>query len=349
MKTILSSVGLAALLLFASALPTFAADPGDNSPSTGPSVEPQRPQTTPANTTATFYYWDHLGTVRMTAGENPTPETVERHDYEPYGLEMLPATNQASNTHQFTGHERDALGGGTGVAVDYMHFRYYGSNLGRFMKPDNGADQSPMNPQSWNLYSYVRGNPVNFNDPTGKWGSEIHNAIINAAFPGLTPEQKQVLKDISAKVDRGQTKAHNHDHSMRSPGEDPVAARAAIQSDIQKHEQAAKGAQGSELPKHSSDITNPALEEFGKAAHTIADSFSPTHTDQNGNPTEGAGIPTNLTEASNMESHLKGEETITRAQMSEAVAAERKAFESTFGFDALSEVKTRRKVAVLGK
>ena len=166
MKTILSLVGLAATLLFASALPTCAAGPGDNSPSTGPSVEPQRPQTTPANTTATFYYWDHLGTVRMTAGENPTAANVKIHDYEPYGIEMLPATNQAGNTHQFTGHERDALGGAPGVAMDYMHFRYYGSNLGRFMKPDDNSAQRADNPQSWNLYTYVRGNPVGLSDPT---------------------------------------------------------------------------------------------------------------------------------------------------------------------------------------
>ena len=30
-------------------------------------------ETTPVKT-ATFYYWDHLGTIRMTAGENPTAD-----------------------------------------------------------------------------------------------------------------------------------------------------------------------------------------------------------------------------------------------------------------------------------
>jgi RHS repeat-associated protein len=121
----------------------------------------------PAGAEATFYYWDHLGTVRMTAGENPTAETVERHDYEPYGLEMLPATNVAGNTHQFTGHERDLDTG-----IDYMHARYYGGNMGRFMRPDpldlgNQIKRSLTDPQAWNLYSYVRGNPVIAADPTG--------------------------------------------------------------------------------------------------------------------------------------------------------------------------------------
>ena len=47
-----------------------------------------------------------------------------------------------------------------------MHYRFYTSSMGRFMRPDN-VSGNPMDPQTWNLYSYVRGNPVNFNDPTG--------------------------------------------------------------------------------------------------------------------------------------------------------------------------------------
>jgi hypothetical protein len=46
------------------------------------------------------------------------------------------------------------------------HFPYYASTMGRFLKPDNIIPNA-ANPQSWNLYSYVNGNPVNFNDPSG--------------------------------------------------------------------------------------------------------------------------------------------------------------------------------------
>jgi hypothetical protein len=35
-----------------------------------------------------------------------------------------------------------------------------------FLKPDSIVP-NPANPQSWNLYTYVKGSPVNFNDPGG--------------------------------------------------------------------------------------------------------------------------------------------------------------------------------------
>jgi hypothetical protein len=52
--------------------------------------------------------------------------------------------------------------------MDYKS-RFYSPMLGRFIQPDNiipGAG----NPQSWNRFSYVWNNPINFNDPTGYAG-----------------------------------------------------------------------------------------------------------------------------------------------------------------------------------
>jgi RHS repeat-associated protein len=57
--------------------------------------------------------------------------------------------------HHFTGKERDTESGN-----DYFEARYYGSSLGRFLSTDNGKDQHVENPQSWNLYSYGRNNPL---------------------------------------------------------------------------------------------------------------------------------------------------------------------------------------------
>lgn len=63
----------------------------------------------------------------------------------------------------FTGNERDAETG-----LDYFGARYFSGAQGRFTSPDEPLiDQFPEDPQSWNLYSYVRNNPLICTDPTG--------------------------------------------------------------------------------------------------------------------------------------------------------------------------------------
>ena len=73
----------------------------------------------------------------------------------------------------FTGKERDSESG-----LDHFDFRQYGSSLGRWMSPDPAgifvADVT--NPQTWNLYSYVMNNPLNFVDPFGLDCAYLNNA-----------------------------------------------------------------------------------------------------------------------------------------------------------------------------
>ncbi len=54
---------------------------------------------------------------------------------------------------------------GIGGLMDYKA-RFYSPYLNQFTQPDTIVPD-PINPQSWNRYSYVRNNPINFNDPTG--------------------------------------------------------------------------------------------------------------------------------------------------------------------------------------
>jgi RHS repeat-associated protein len=67
-----------------------------------------------------------------------------------------------------TGKERDTESGN-----DYFGARYYNSATGRFLSPDWSAKAEPVpyakldDPQSLNLYSYVRNNPMSRTDPTG--------------------------------------------------------------------------------------------------------------------------------------------------------------------------------------
>jgi RHS repeat-associated protein len=96
------------------------------------------------------------------------------------------ATTACFSRYRYTGKERDSESGN-----DYFGARYYASSMGRFMSPDPSqlffADQT--NPQSFNLYSYGRNNPLIYIDPSGLDACAYDNgdgtaAIVNAADGG---------------------------------------------------------------------------------------------------------------------------------------------------------------------
>src|SRR5208283_2232461 len=80
-------------------------------------------------------------------------------------------TQDDATEHHFTQKERDAESGN-----DYFFARYYSSALGRFMSPDWAAQEEPVpyanhdEPQSLNLYAYMRNNPLRGADPDGHDG-----------------------------------------------------------------------------------------------------------------------------------------------------------------------------------
>jgi len=66
---------------------------------------------------------------------------------------------------KFTSKERDAETG-----LDYFGARYMSSAQGRFTSPDPIHFQAAMlvDPQRFNLYAYVRNNPLSLVDPKGE-------------------------------------------------------------------------------------------------------------------------------------------------------------------------------------
>jgi RHS repeat-associated protein len=114
--------------------------------------------------TTSYYHGDHLGSARLITSGSGYP--VWQTTYLPYGEEWQ---QQATTNHyKFTGKERDAESG-----LDNFGARYFGSSLGRFMTPDWSAKPQGVpyavldDPQSLNLYAYVRNNPLNRTDPSG--------------------------------------------------------------------------------------------------------------------------------------------------------------------------------------
>ncbi|HLG96093.1 MAG TPA: RHS repeat-associated core domain-containing protein [Bryobacteraceae bacterium] len=87
--------------------------------------------------------------------------------YYPYGEERN-APQLGNDQVKFATYTRDSATGN-----DYADQRYYSSALGRFMTPDRlkrGVDSGT--PLTWNRYAYVIGDPINSNDPTGRFYCE---------------------------------------------------------------------------------------------------------------------------------------------------------------------------------
>jgi RHS repeat-associated protein len=75
------------------------------------------------------------------------------------------------------------------MGLDYFGMKYFSGPQGRFTSPDpiGIMKQKALDPQQWNAYAYVRNNPLRLVDENRKWPTEIHNKIIQSAFPGSNP------------------------------------------------------------------------------------------------------------------------------------------------------------------
>jgi RHS repeat-associated protein len=120
-----------------------------------------------ANGTTYFDHGDWLGTERLRL--SVSGGVADSCTSDPYG-DGQSCTGAESDMH-FTGKPRD-----TEDNLDYFGARYYGSSLGRFMTPDWAGKPTAVpyanygDPQSLNLYAYVRNNPVSGIDPDGHLG-----------------------------------------------------------------------------------------------------------------------------------------------------------------------------------
>jgi RHS repeat-associated protein len=136
----------------------------------------------------------------------------------------------------FTGKERDAESG-----LDYFGARYFSGAQGRFTSADEPlADQEPGDPQSWNLYSYVRNNPLRFWDPTGQAcvvgpnGSEKDDDSGGQTCAQAHEADKNKKPDITVTANQyGSTYAFDYQGNyIRGSFRPPTAQETAIHDDI---------------------------------------------------------------------------------------------------------------------
>ncbi len=165
---------------------------------------------TPTLVAATEYLLtDHLGSVRAKASGGGT--VVARHDYEPFGAEVVRSGYGTDSLAQrFTGKERDVETG-----LDYFGARYLSATMGRFTSvdpyspilvrqfalaggvPAKVADDQFQafisRPQKWNAFSYVQNQPLTMVDPFGAQDGH-HGFTVREQYSGLAGHFTESIK-----------------------------------------------------------------------------------------------------------------------------------------------------------
>jgi RHS repeat-associated protein len=155
-------------------------------------------------------YWMHEDPVtkskRVTNSAGAIVSTIET---DPWGADTNRSSNGAFQPKKFTTYERDANG------TDEAMFRRYNRWQSRFDQPDPyDGSYSLTNPQSFNRYAYVQGDPVNLIDPSGLDGDE-------GKF-GNTPDDPQVISTStwSYRYWRGFGGGEGHEWTGANPNAD---------------------------------------------------------------------------------------------------------------------------------
>jgi len=124
---------------------------------------------------------------------------TERLDYLPFGEELAVGVGGRTTPYsggvypsgpdiesqKFTGKERDAETG-----LDFFGARYFSGAQGRFITPDWSDEATPVpyadlhDPQSLNLYTYGRNNPLTNADTDGHFWAELKNWVTYGHWVG---------------------------------------------------------------------------------------------------------------------------------------------------------------------
>jgi RHS repeat-associated protein len=123
----------------------------------------------PTNNGLFYLHSDHLGSTSAMSDVNGNlvPDSTAR--YTPFGdWRTEPGTNPEITDRGYTGHAHNNSPNGSAndLGLIYMNARYYVPYLNRFISADTIVPD-PANPQSFNRYSYVNNNPINYVDPSG--------------------------------------------------------------------------------------------------------------------------------------------------------------------------------------
>jgi|HubBroStandDraft_1064217.scaffolds.fasta_scaffold02830_7 RHS repeat-associated protein len=169
--------------------------------------------------TVHFYFSNPLGSASVITNYSGTIE--QQTDYYPFGG-VAYTTGSDTNHYKFTGKEWDSESN-----LDNFGARYFASTMGRFMSPDWAARPTAVpyalfgDPQSLNLYTYVRNDPVTLADADGHQSGEA--ACPPANTTSCNPFKAEYDQDNSKKqtppsqtAQNNTTVVHNADGTTTS-------------------------------------------------------------------------------------------------------------------------------------
>ena len=140
-----------------------------------------------------FIHADWLGTERArSTAAGAGCETVIGLPFGDGQAITSTCTPQDPSPMHFTGKQRDpetASSTGAGDGLDDFGARYFNSRMARWLTPDWSAKPTAVphatlpDPQSLNLYAYVRNNPISATDPDGHgFWSKLWNVFVYGSF-----------------------------------------------------------------------------------------------------------------------------------------------------------------------
>jgi RHS repeat-associated protein len=161
----------------------------------------------PEEDETSYVFSDLLGSVRMVT--DGSGNVNECYDFLPFGRMLTGSDHSRSSvgcypssptsytsdlSEKFTGQQRDE------IQLDYFQARYLSAAQGRFSTADTLMARSEWlsDPQRWNLYSYVRNNPLKYTDPTGE------DLVIYYSFADDLTEEEWLLlmQNLDAILDK---------------------------------------------------------------------------------------------------------------------------------------------------
>jgi RHS repeat-associated protein len=258
-----------------------------------------------------FYFSDHLKTASVITDSAGVIKAES--DYYPWGGE-LQFVNNDSNDYKFTGKERDAESG-----LDYFGARYYSNALGRFLTPDWAAKAAAVpyaefaDPQSLNLYSYVRNVPTTRYDADGHCQQDqaclAQQSVNNFA---LTPKDwgeaakgfgKQLVNAaykaanlLAGKIGGGNIPLTNADQHIGANAANQVIAAAPVLGELKATTTAAQVVDMGATLRAPSVLNAPTEGEtvfrvWGGESGPSGHSWTPVNPDGVANFRDAAGLP----------------------------------------------------------